>query len=124
MADTVRYSVSFVYNLKFNLPLFQFIFRSQQYVYLYPEHRIDVQNHDVDVAIADRKILQKVIPPFIETIIPEKAPEKHGTDEKDTIMKEELQPTKPFYYVLPPQGSQFIYYNPQIQLIPRKIQPF
>lgn len=69
------------------------------------------------------QFLQKVIPPPIETVIPEKESEKHGTNDKETTINNELQPTKPFYYVVPP-GSQFLYYNPQIQLIPRRIQPF
>lgn len=68
--------------------------------------------------ISDRQFLPKTIPPPIEPLgKPEKDSEKHGTNDKDLdTIQDELQPTKPFYYVVPP-GLPFLYYNPQIQLV-------
>lgn len=99
------------------IQFFYFIFRSRQYFLLYPQYQIDVPHQSINdyAAIAGNKqFLAKVIPPPIETIKPEKEPEKHGTNDKEITIKDELQPTKPFYYVLPPE-SQILYYNPQIQ---------
>lgn len=59
--------------------------------------------------------MSKVIPPPIELTNSEKEPEKHGTNDKEIQIEDELHPTKPFYYVLPPI-SQILYQNPAIQL--------
>lgn len=91
---------------------FCFISRSNQYILLNSQHQIAPNGY---ATITDsQQFLRKVIPPPIETLKPDKEPEKLETIDKEITIKDELQPSNPFYYVVPP-GSQLIYYNPQIQ---------
>lgn len=69
---------------------------------------------------------RKVIPPPIDSTVPGKETEKYGTTDKnqETTNKDELQPLKPFYYVLPPTSlmPQGAYYLPPLQFIDRRFR--
>lgn len=119
-------SVSLYCLIRFLLELHCFctIFRRQQYILTYPQYQIDVpqqNNYERTATIENREFAPKEIPPPIEAMKPEKEPEKHGTSDKEITIQDEIPPTKPFYYVLPPL-SQILYYNPGSQFTARKIQ--
>lgn len=113
-----------LFGLSLELYCFYSIFsRPRQYILLHPQYGINVPQQNGNDRASTAEFMPKVIPPPIETIKPEKEPEKHGTNDKETPIQEELQPTKPFYYVLPPL-SQILFNNPQTQLTSQKLQNF
>lgn len=70
-----------------------------------PQYRIDVlhpNNYGGASTTENRRFIPTLIPPPIEEMKPEKEPEKHGTNDKEIPINDEIPPTKPFYYVLPP----------------------
>lgn len=63
-----------------------------------------------------------MIPPPIEATVPERESEKLGATEKEKI--DELKPSKPFPYVLPPNTNQLFYFYPQYKFRQSNVNPF
>lgn len=61
-----------------------------------------------------RKQIPKIVPPPIDSKIPESEIEKQNSTDKEQT--NEIKPSKPFYYVLPP-NSDYLYFYPQSNFI-------
>lgn len=74
-----------------------------------------------------RKVIirKAIIPPPVEIKVPERESEKLGATETEKVEVDELKPSKPFYFVLPPSPNQ-LYNYPQTNFIgrPNTFNPF
>ncbi|XP_055306042.1 uncharacterized protein LOC129570455 [Sitodiplosis mosellana] len=146
MWQTLILLVSFIFVSAFGAPqldayyapqTIQTIGPSTQYVLLYPQYRYVVPRdgeagefgNDFWQSLTNYfsscgdgggggAYFRRIIPPTIETKIPEGDTEKQGEAEKEIGI--DRKPSKPFYYVLPPSPG-FNYYFPQPNLFNQPI---